>query len=96
MKIIAILLLSTFSLSASAQTKTTTSRTDVSQSIKDDGTTLHFIVNNDQANKHVHYDHIFDVAGMSSAQKDAMLKKITDSLGIAPPPPKLPAHHESL
>lgn len=93
MKVLTMLLLSTFSLCASAQTKTTTSRTDVSQSIKDDGTTLHFSINTDRENKHIHYEHNFNVKGMNRAQKDALVRKIIDSLGIAPPPPRPPAPH---
>lgn len=84
MKTLAILLLSTFSLCASAQTKT--EHADTRQSVTDDGKTLHLIISSNQKGKKIDYDHTFLVAGLSKKQKDALVKKVTDSLGIVPPP----------
>lgn len=94
MKILAILLLSTFSLCASAQTKTTTSsNTNTKQTVKDDGKTLHININSIKNGKAIHYDHTFTVQGMSKAQREALVKKVTDSLGVSQPPP-VPAPHK--
>ncbi len=95
MKNLAILLLSTFSLCASAQsrTKTSTYKTDdTKQSVSDDGKTMHIMIKSSRAGKDVKYDHTFLVSGMSQNQKDTLLKRVNDSLGITPPPPP-PAHH---
>lgn len=95
MKNLAILLLSTFSLCASAQTRTKTSTyktDDTKQSVTDDGKTMHIMIKSSRAGKDVKYDHTFLVSGMSQNQKDALLKRVNDSLGITPPPPP-PAHH---
>ena len=95
MKNLAILLLSTFSLCASAQTRTKTSTyktDDTKQSVSDNGKTLHIMIKSSKAGKDVKYDHTFLVSGMSQQQKDALLKRVNDSLGITPPPPP-PAHH---
>jgi len=92
MKNVFLLLLTTFSLSAFAQTKTSTSRTDTKQFVKDDGKTMHIKINSNNAGKEINYDRTFSVKGMSKNQKDALVKRITDSLGINPPPPP-PAHH---
>lgn len=92
MKTLSILFLSIFSLSASAQTKTTRSHSETEQTVKDDGKTLHLTINSRKADKQINYDRTFAVAGMNQKQKDALVKKVTDSLGIVPPP----AHHESL
>ncbi|WP_299287239.1 hypothetical protein [uncultured Mucilaginibacter sp.] len=95
MKNLAILLLSTFSLCASAQTRTKTSTyktDDTKQSVSDDGKTMHIMIKSSRAGKDVKYDHTFLVSGMSQNQKDALLKRVNDSLGISPPPPP-PAHH---
>ena len=95
MKNLAILLLSTFSLCASAQTRTKTSTyktDDTKQSVSDDGKTMHIMIKSSRAGKDVKYDHTFLVSGMSQNQKDALLKRVNDFLGISPPPPP-PAHH---
>lgn len=82
MKTLAILLLSTFSLSASAQTK----KSDVKQSVSDDGKTMHITVKSSKNGKAINYDRTFAVTGMSKRQKDALLKRVNDSLGVNPPP----------
>ncbi len=91
MKKLAILLLSTFSLAVSAQTK----KSDVKQSVSDDGKTMHITVKSNQNGKAINYDRTFMVKGMNQQQKDALLKHVNDSLGIkappAPPAPHLPA-----
>jgi len=97
MKNLAILLLSTFSLCASAQnrTKTSTYKTDdTKQSVSDDGKTLHIMIRSSKAGKEVKYDHTFLVSGMSEKQKDVLVKRVNDSLGINPPPaPPAPHGH---
>ncbi|MGI4729093.1 MAG: hypothetical protein ACRYFL_01785 [Janthinobacterium lividum] len=90
MKTLAILLLSTISWCASAQTKTTYA--DTKQSVKDDGKTLHLTISSNQKGKKLYYDHTFQVIGLSKKQKDALVKNVTDSLGIVPPPAP-PAPH---
>ncbi len=98
MKTLAILLLSAFSLAASAQSKTSSYKTnDTKQSVSDDGKTLHIMIKSNKDGKAVKYDRTFPVVGLNQIQKDVMLKKITDSLGIYPPPappaPASPAPH---
>jgi len=93
MKNLIILLLAAFSLGASAQTKTNSYQTNnTTQSVKDDGKTMRIKINSNKGGKDINYDRSFSVKGMSKNQKDALVKKITDSLGINPPPPP-PAHH---
>jgi hypothetical protein len=92
MKKLTILLLAAFSLSASAQTKTATSKSDTKQTVKDDGKTLHLTINSSKNGKEIKYDRTFKVAGMSAAQRDALVKRITDSLGVSQPSPP-PAPH---
>lgn len=93
MKKLSILLLAAFSLSASAQTKTTTSKSNTKQTVKDDGKTLHLSINSSKNGKAIMYDRTFVVAGMSAAQRTALVKKIADSLGVSQPPPP-PAPHK--
>ncbi len=97
MKTLAILLLTTFSLTAAAQTRTKTSTyktDDIKQSVTDDGKTLHIMIKSSKAGKDVKYDHTFLVSGMSQNQKDLLVKRVNDSLGIhppiAPPAPHVP------
>jgi hypothetical protein len=88
MKTLAILLLTTFSLAASAQTRTKTSSyqtDDVKQSVSDNGKTMHVTVKSNKNGNHVNYDHTFEVIGMDQKHKDALLKRVNDSLGIKPP-----------
>lgn len=96
MKNLAILLLSTFSLCASAQTK----KSDVKQSVSDDGKTMHITVKSNQNGKAINYERTFMVKDMNRQQKDALLKHVNDSLGIkvppAPPAPHLPASTSAL
>lgn len=93
MKKLAVLLLAGISLSAVAQTKTSSSKTDdTKQSVSDNGKTLHILIKSSRNGKTVKYDHSFDVKGLNKQQKDALVKHINDSLGINPPPAP-PAHH---
>lgn len=95
MKNLTILLLSTFSLCASAQTRTKTSMyktDDTKQSVSDNGKTMHIMIKSSKAGKEINYDRTFLVSGMSQKQKDALLKRVNDSLGVYPPPPP-PAPH---
>lgn len=92
MKKLTTLLLTAFSLSAMAQTKTETSKSDTKQTVKDDGKTLHLSINSSKNGKAIVYDRTFAVAGMSTAQRTALVKKIADSLGVSQPPPP-PAPH---
>ncbi len=88
MKNLTILLLTTFSLGASAQTRTKTSMyktDDTKQSVSDNGKTMHITVKSSKDGKEINYDHTFLVSGMSQKQKDALLKRVNDSLGIHPP-----------
>lgn len=87
MKNLAVLLLSAFSLCASAQTKTSFAKTNnIKQSVTDDGKTLHILVRGNQAGKQLNFDRTFAVTGMNATQKDALVKRINDSLGVNPPP----------
>ncbi len=95
MKNLTILLLATFALGASAQTrtKTSTSQTDSTrQFVKDNGKTLHISINSNKAGKKINYDRTFAVEGMNQQQRNALVKRITDSLGVYPPPAP-PAPH---
>ncbi len=93
MKTLAILLLSTFSLCASAQSRTTTSKSETKVIVKDnDGKNLYLTINSSKGGKEINYNHSFHVQGMNKQQKDALIKKITDSLGVSQPPPP-PAPH---
>ena len=95
MKTLTILLLSTLSLCATAQsrTKTSTYKTDdTKQSVTDDGKTLRIMIKSSKAGKDVKYDHTYQVQGLNRQQKDALVKRVNDSLGINPPPAP-PAPH---
>ncbi|MVN22650.1 hypothetical protein [Mucilaginibacter arboris] len=94
MKKLAMLLLTAFSLAASAQTKTSTYKKDnIKQSVTDNGKTLHIVIKSNKAGKEINYDHTFSVEHLDQKQKDALVKKVTDSLGINPPPAP-PAPHK--
>lgn len=83
-----LVFLSLVSLSAAAQTST---HANLASSINDDGKTYSVRIDGDKDGRPVHYDRTFNVAGMSSAQKDALRNRIFDSLGIAETPkPPLP------
>ncbi len=86
MKKLMILLLPVFSLCASAQTKTAASKYNTTQTVKDDGKTLQITINSSKDGKEIKYDRTFAVAGMSTSQRNALVKRITDSLGVSQPP----------
>ncbi len=81
MKIFYTLLLSAYSLAVVAQTKTNRSRT--TQTISDDGKTMHFSISGDVNGNAIDYDKSFDVTNLNQAEKDALKQRIADSLGIA-------------
>jgi phenylpyruvate tautomerase PptA (4-oxalocrotonate tautomerase family) len=87
---IAILILSTSVYMANAQTKVSQ---NLKKSVSDDGKTLQVFVKGYYNQNPVYYNKRFDVAGWNQTQKDALVKRITDSLGIASAPtaPKPPA-----
>ena len=79
MKILATLLLSACSLMALAQHKT---KQSLHQDIDDDGKTLTINISGTTDGKPVQYYKQFNVAGMSKPVKEAMINRITDSLGV--------------
>jgi hypothetical protein len=79
MKIIATILLSACSLMALAQHKT---KQSLHQDIDDDGKTLTINISGTTGGKAIQYYKQFNVAGMSKQVKEAMINRITDSLGI--------------
>ncbi len=94
MKTLTILLLSTFSLCAAAQSRKTTSKSETKVIVKDnDGKNLYLSIHSNKGGKAVNYEHTFNVQGINQQQKDALVKKIADSLGVSqpPPPPAAPA-----
>jgi len=96
MKFIATLLLSACSLVALAQHKT---KQSLHQDIDDDGKTLTVNISGTSGGKNIQYYRQFNVAGMNKQKKDAMLNRITDSLGINrhnnPSVPPAPAANSS-
>ena len=52
----------------------------INSSVNDDGKTYSIRIDGDINGKAVHYNRIFNVKGMSSAQKDALKERIMDSL----------------
>jgi phenylpyruvate tautomerase PptA (4-oxalocrotonate tautomerase family) len=88
--VIEILILSTSVYMANAQT---TVSQNLKKSVSDDGKTLQVFVKGYYNQNPVYYNKRYNVAGWSQTQKDALVKRITDSLGIASSPtaPKLPA-----
>jgi hypothetical protein len=54
----------------------------ISSSIHDDGKTMQVKINGQRYNKSFKYDKSFNIQGMSSNEKNAVLKHITDSLGV--------------
>lgn len=93
MKILITLLLAASSFVASAQNKT---KQSLHQDIDDDGKTMTINISGTSGGKAIQYYKQFDVAGMSKKVKDAMVNRITDSLGInrhnnPPEPPSAPA-----
>ncbi|QJD98186.1 hypothetical protein HH214_21055 [Mucilaginibacter robiniae] len=78
-KITYIVLLSGLIGSAAAQQK---QHTSFSNSIHDDGKTMSVSFYGSTNNKTVDYDKTFAVAGMSQTDKDALLQRIADSLGV--------------
>lgn len=90
MKKLTVLLLATISLGAFAQNR----KSNVKQAVSDDGKTMHITVKSNKDGKEINYDRTFAVTGMSKPQKDALLKRVNDSLGVTPPPAP-PAPHKS-
>lgn len=78
MKPTAFLLTCFIAFAASAQNKTNS----VSQSVHDDGKVLTLKINAIKDNTIIDYNQQFDVTGWSKLQKDAMVRRITDSLGV--------------
>jgi len=54
----------------------------VNSDIDDDGKTLHVKLSGTQNNRPFSYDHTFKVQGMTAKEKNALVKHITDSLGV--------------
>lgn len=64
----------------------------ISQHIHDDGKIMSVVIDYDAHGNTLHYDREFNVAGMSQAQKDALVDRITDSLKVSrPAKPALPS-----
>lgn len=79
MKTLITILLSTACITVMAQKS---SKSSLSETIQDDGKTLSVKITGDVNGRTVNYSNKFNVKGMSSAEKDALTKRITDSLGI--------------
>ncbi len=79
MKPVAFLLFSFIAISARAQSKSSS----VTRSIHDDDKTLSIKVHAIVDEKKIDYENTFNVEGWSKAQKDALIRRITDSLGIS-------------
>lgn len=93
MKILTTLLLSVCSLMALAQNQT---KQSLHQDIDDDGKTLTINISGTSGGKPIQYYKQFNIAGMSKQIKEAMINRITDSLGVnrhrnTPLPPSAPA-----
>ncbi len=56
---------------------------DLSTGVYDDNGTMQVEVKGYQAQKYFNYSRKFNVKGMSAAQKDAIVKRIIDSLGVS-------------
>ncbi len=54
----------------------------LSTSVHDDNGTMHVQIKGYQAQKQINYNRTFNVKGWSATQKEAMVKRITDSLGV--------------
>ncbi|MDT3401661.1 hypothetical protein [Mucilaginibacter terrae] len=79
MKTLITILFSTVCLTAMAQKS---SKESLSESVHDDGKTMSVKISGDVNGRSVNYSNKFNVKGMSTAEKDALTKRITDSLGI--------------
>jgi hypothetical protein len=78
MKPTALFLLLFISAAVNAQTKTTS----VSKSVNDDDKTLSVKIHYVADDKKVDYENSFNVEGWTKAQKEALVRRITDSLGV--------------
>lgn len=87
MKLLLLLLCVSFGASAQQQR--------VNKSVNDDGKTLdvHYEINRN--GKHVRYDRTFKVNGLSAAEKDRLVSRIEDSLGVNLTPPTPPTQPTS-
>lgn len=56
---------------------------DLSTSVYDNNGTMHVQIKGYQAQKQINYHRTFNVKGWSATQKEAMVKRITDSLGVS-------------
>lgn len=56
---------------------------DLSTSVYDNNGTMHVQIKGYQAQKQIDYHRTFNVKGWSATQKEAMVKRITDSLGVS-------------
>ncbi len=72
-------------VSATSALSTSKSRTtqDLSTGVYDDNGTMQVEVKGYQAQKYFNYSRKFNVKGMSKTQKDAIVKRIVDSLGVS-------------
>lgn len=88
-KVLILLALCGWAHAASAQNRV---HQDMHKSIHDDGSTLRIDIHGTVGTKEVAYHNAFNVKGWRQADKDAMIKRITDSLGVSdtPPPPAPP------
>ncbi len=67
-------------MAASAQRK----HENISESIHENGSELKIDISGKNNGRNLDYHRTFNVSGMSKAQKDAIIKNVTDSLGLAP------------
>ncbi|WP_342648456.1 hypothetical protein [Mucilaginibacter sp. CSA2-8R] len=70
-------------VAATGESRTTQ---NLSTSVHDDNGTMQVQIKGYQGQKQINYNRQFNVKGMSKARKDAIVKHITDSLGVSTPP----------
>lgn len=75
-----LIALSLLSLPAMAQ-----KRSSVSSSITDDGKTLHIDIHGSVDGREVRYDHTHSINGLSSDEKDRLIRDAYTSVGLEPP-----------
>ena len=78
MKLILILILTSFSLIATAQSR----NNQVSKHIDDDGKTMKVILKVTNDSTSVKFKKSFEVQGMNQRQKDELINHVVDSLGL--------------
>ncbi|WP_158826239.1 hypothetical protein [Mucilaginibacter lacusdianchii] len=81
---ITIILLSGLVYTTQAQQKV---HQNLHKSVHDNGTTMQVNISGTTGKKSVYYNQSYNIKGWTQSQKDALLKRIADSLQIQDPPP---------